>query len=107
MTPILGIVLALACALTTNVGFLFKHRGACQAPPVSFRHPLRSAKELYSCKLFALGMLIASAAWIFHVAAMSVAPLSLVQAVLAGGVVLLAIMAERTFGLQISRKPWP
>ena len=41
-------------------------------------------------------MLIAAAAWIFHVAAMAVAPLSLVQAVLAGGVVLLAIMAERT-----------
>ena len=37
---------------------------------------------------------------------MAVAPLSIVQAVLAGGVVLLAIMAERTFGLQISRRQW-
>ncbi|HET8981037.1 MAG TPA: hypothetical protein VFN87_22980, partial [Solirubrobacteraceae bacterium] len=45
-------------------------------------------------------------AWIFHVAAMAVAPLSLVQAVLAGGVVLLAVMAERSFGLKISRKQW-
>jgi hypothetical protein len=106
MTLLLGIVLALACALTTNVGFLFKHRGACQAPAVDIRHPLRSAKELFSCKLFAVGMLIASAAWVFHVAAMSVAPLSLVQSVLAGGVVLLAVMAERTFGLGISRRQW-
>ena len=38
--------------------------------------------------------------------AMAFAPLSLVQAVLAGGVVLLAIMAERTFGLEISRRQW-
>jgi hypothetical protein len=106
MTLLLGIVLALLCALTTNIGFLFKHRGACQAPAVDIRHPLRSAKELFSCKLFALGMLIASGAWIFHVAAMSVAPLSLVQSVLAGGVVLLAVMAERSFGLGISRKQW-
>jgi hypothetical protein len=106
MTPVLGILLALACALTTNVGFLFKHRGACEAPAVDIRHPLRSARALFASKLFTIGMLIASAAWIFHVAAMAVAPLSLVQAVLAGGVVLLAVMAERTFGLSISRKQW-
>jgi hypothetical protein len=106
MTLMLGITLALACALTTNVGFLFKHRGACQAPAVDMRHPLRSARHLYSSKLFAIGMLIASGAWVFHVAAMAVAPLSLVQCVLAGGVVLLAVMAERSFGLGISRRQW-
>ncbi len=106
MTPVLGILLALACALTTNVGFLFKHRGACAAPAVDMRHPLRSGKALFASKMFSIGMLIASAAWIFHVAAMAVAPLSLVQAVLAGGVVLLAVMAERTFGLTISRRQW-
>ena len=106
MTPLLGIFLALCCALTTNVGFLFKHRGACQAPPVDIRRPLWSARSLFGSKLFSLGMLIAAAAWVFHVAAMSVAPLSLVQAVLAGGVVLLAVMAERTFGLAISRRQW-
>lgn len=106
MTPLLGIILALGCALTTNVGFLFKHRGACQAPPVDFRHPLRSGKALFASRLFSIGMLIAASAWIFHVAAMALAPLSIVQAVLAGGVVLLAIMAERAFGLEISRRQW-
>ena len=106
MSPIFGIFLALACALTTNVGFLFKHRGACAAPAVDFRHPLRTGKALFSSRLFALGMLIASGAWIFHVAALAFAPMSIVQAVLAGGVVLLAIMAERSFGLKISRRQW-
>ena len=106
MSPFLGIFLALGCALTTNVGFLFKHRGACAAAPVDFRHPLRTGKALFSSRFFALGMLIAAGAWIFHVAALAVAPMSIVQAVLAGGVVLLAIMAERTFGLQISRRQW-
>ena len=106
MTLLIGIILALVCALTTNVGFLFKHRGACQAPSVDVRHPLRSARQLFSCKAFAVGFSIATGAWVFHVAAMSMAPLSVVQSVLAGGVVLLAIMAERTFGFGISKRQW-
>jgi drug/metabolite transporter (DMT)-like permease len=106
LTSFLGILLALACALTANVGFLFKHRGACAAPAVDMRRPLRSARLLYASPLFAIGMLIAAGAWIFHVAAMSLAPLSIVQAVLASGVVLLAIMAERMFGLRIGRRQW-
>jgi len=106
MSPLLGILLALACALATNVGFLFKHRGACAAPAVDIRRPLKTARSLFGSRLFAIGMLIAAGAWAFHVAAMAVAPLSVVQAVLAGGVVLLAIMADRMFGLRISRRQW-
>jgi hypothetical protein len=106
MTAFFGILLALACALATNIGFLYKHRGACAAPPVNMRHPLRSAGRLFASKWFAIGMAIATGAWLFHVAAMWLAPLSLVQAVLAGGVVLLAVMAERMFGLRIGRRQW-
>jgi hypothetical protein len=106
MTPFLGILLALACAVASNIGFLFKHRGACAAPAVDMRRPLYSAKALFASRLFAIGMLIATGAWLFHVAAMALAPLSLVQAVLAGGVVLLAVMAERIFGIRIGRRQW-
>jgi hypothetical protein len=106
VNSLLGILLALACALATNIGFLYKHRGACAAPPVDIRHPLRTAHALFSSRLFAIGMGIASFAWVFHVAALSFAPLSLVQAVLAGGMVLLAVMAERIFGLAIGRRQW-
>jgi drug/metabolite transporter (DMT)-like permease len=106
LTLTLGILLALACALATNVGFLFKHRGACAAPAVDVRHPVRTARCLFGSRLFAVGMVIATGAWVFHVAAMAMAPLSMVQAVLAGGVVLLAVMAERIFGLRISRRQW-
>jgi drug/metabolite transporter (DMT)-like permease len=106
MTPFLGILLALACALATNIGFLYKHRGACAAPAVDIRRPLRSARALFASPLFAIGMVIATGAWVFHVAALALAPMSLVQAVLAGGVVLLAVMAERVFGLRIGRRQW-
>jgi drug/metabolite transporter (DMT)-like permease len=106
MTPLFGILLALGCALATNIGFLYKHRGACAAPDVDMRRPVRSARLLFASPLFAIGMLIASGAWIFHVAALSMASLSIVQSVLAAGVVLLAVMAERIFGMQIGRRQW-
>jgi hypothetical protein len=106
MTLVFGILLALGCALATNIGFLYKHRGACAAPRVDMNHPIVTAKSLFGSRWFAIGMAIASGAWAFHVAAMSVAPLSLVQAVLAAGVVLLAVMAERAFGVQVGRRQW-
>ena len=106
MTPLIGILLALVCALATNIGFLYKHRGACTAAAVDMRRPLSTAACLFRSRLFAIGMLIATGAWIFHVGAMALAPMSMVQAVLAGGVVLLAVMAERLFGLRIGRRQW-
>jgi drug/metabolite transporter (DMT)-like permease len=106
MNVLLGIIFALVCALATNIGFLYKHRGACESPAVNIRRPFHTARTLYSSKLFAIGMAIASGAWIFHVAAMAMAPLSIVQSVLAAGIVLLAIMAERTLGVRLGRRQW-
>jgi multidrug transporter EmrE-like cation transporter len=106
MTLYLGILLALACALATNLGFLYKHRGACAAPAVDIRRPIRTARALYSSKWFTIGMLVATGAWAFHVAALAMAPMSVVQAVLASGVVLLAVMAERMFGFKVRPKQW-
>lgn len=102
----LGIVLALVCAVATNLGFLYKHRGACAAPRVDIRHPLRSGRALFASRWFAIGMVVAAGAWGFHVAALALAPLSVVQAVLSAGVVLLAILAERVFGFRVRRKQW-
>jgi drug/metabolite transporter (DMT)-like permease len=106
MTLQLGILLALGCAFATNLGFLYKHRGACAAPTVNVRHPLRSAINLFSSKWFAIGMGVATGAWLLHVAALALAPMSVVQAVLSGGVVLLAVMAERLFGFQVGPRQW-
>jgi drug/metabolite transporter (DMT)-like permease len=106
MTIQLGILLSIACALATNLAFLFKHRGACAAPDVSVRHPLRSAIGLFRSKWFTIGMLIAVVAWLFHVAALAVAPLSLVQAVISGGLVLLTVLAERFFGCTVGTRQW-
>jgi drug/metabolite transporter (DMT)-like permease len=102
----LGILLALFCAFATNLGFFFKHRGACEAPAVNIRHPLASAKALWSSKWFAIGMAVGGGGWALHVAAISLAPLSVVQVVLSGGVVLIAVMADRLFGFEVGRRQW-
>jgi len=106
MTQTLGVALAFACALTTNLGFLYKHRGVSQVPSVDFRRPLWSGRQLFSSKLFTVGMIIACGSWVFHIGAMAMVPLSVVQAILAGGIVLLAIMAERAFGVRIGPRQW-
>jgi drug/metabolite transporter (DMT)-like permease len=103
---IVGLALALTCALATNVAFLFKHRGAVLAPPVRIRHPLRSAAGLFRSRWFTVGWIVAVGAWGLHVAALALAPLSIVQAVLSGGLVFLAVLAERYFGFHIGRRQW-
>ena len=106
MTLEIGIFIALACAFATNLGFLYKYRGANDAPAVSMAHPWRSAVDLFRSKWFAIGMAVAVGAWGLHVAALAMAPMSVVQAVLSGGVVLLAVMAERLFGYCVGPRQW-
>jgi drug/metabolite transporter (DMT)-like permease len=103
---IVGLALALGSALGTNVAFLFKHRGALLAPPVLAAHPLRSAVGLFRSRWFAVGWGVAVAAWGLHVGALALAPLSIVQAVLSGGLVFLAVLAERYFGFHLGRRQW-
>jgi len=101
-----GILLALLCAFASNLAFLYKHRGCCTACAVDIRHPIRTAISLWSQRWFALGMLVGLGAWLLHVAAISLAPLSVVQAVLSGGLVLLAVMADRLFGFSVGPRQW-
>jgi drug/metabolite transporter (DMT)-like permease len=101
-----GIALALVAALMTNLASLLKHRGCHRTEPVSIRQPLRSARTLAASRWFAAGWGLAAIAWLIHVAALSMAPISLVQAVLAGGAVTLAVISQRIFGDPVERQQW-
>jgi drug/metabolite transporter (DMT)-like permease len=103
---VVGFTLALFSALVTNVGFLLRHRGAVAAPPVDGLHPLRSARGLFASKWWTIGWVGAVAAWLLHVGALSFVQLSVVQAVISGGLVLLAVLAERFFGFHLGRRQW-
>jgi drug/metabolite transporter (DMT)-like permease len=101
-----GVGLALLCAAVTQLGFLFKHKGANTAPRVELQHPLSSARALLACRWFRLGLAVAAVAWVLHVAALALAPLSVVQAVLSTGVVILAVLGDRLFGCHVSGRQW-
>jgi multidrug transporter EmrE-like cation transporter len=101
-----GLMCALLSALATNLAFLFKHRGAVAAPDVDMRHPLRSATGLFRSKWWSIGWAVAAVAFALHAAALTLAPISIGQAVLAGGLVFLAVLAERFFGFELGRRQW-
>lgn len=106
MTIQLGLLIALICAAVSNLGFLWKHKGATEAPEVKMRHPLRSIAGLFSSKWWTIGFIVALFAWVLHVAALALAPISLVQAMISGGLVFLAVMADRWFGFELGRREW-
>ena len=101
-----GLICALLSALGTNLAFLLKYKGAVAAPDIEMRHPLRSAVDLFRTKWWSIGWGVAAVAFALHVAALTLAPLSIGQAVLAGGLVFLAVLAERFFGFDLGRRQW-
>src|SRR5205814_9407850 len=102
----LGPLLALACALATNVALLCKYRGAVAAPRVELRRPIASAAALFRSRWWTIGFAIAVGAWSLHVAALALAPLSLVETTISGGLILLAWLAERWFGVRVGPREW-
>ena len=62
-----GLLLAVATALTSIVSFLYKHRGAVEAPHVDFRRPVRSTLVLFRSGWYTLGIGIALVSWGLHV----------------------------------------
>jgi drug/metabolite transporter (DMT)-like permease len=85
---------------------LLKTTRAVAAPTALARCPVRSAVGLFRSKWWTAGWLVALGAWLLHVGALSLAPLSTVQAVISGGLVFLAILAERCFGFDLGRRQW-
>src|SRR5919201_4323479 len=101
-----GLALAVATAFTSVVGFLYKHRGAVESPPVEMARPVWSTLMLFRSGWYTLGIVIATASWGLHVGALALAPISLVQSVIAGGLVLLTVTADRLFAHRVTRREW-
>src|SRR3954453_1246632 len=102
----IGLVLAVATALSSIISFLYKHRGAVEAPEVDFKRPVYSSLVLFQSGWYTLGIVIAMVSWGLHASALALAPISLVQSVIAGGLVLLTVLADRMFGMTVTRREW-
>jgi drug/metabolite transporter (DMT)-like permease len=102
----IGIGLAVLVALATNLAALLKHRGCQNARAVQIGRPLNGIRDLARSRWFVAGWALAAVAWMAHVAALSMAPISLVQAILAAGAVTLAVLSQRLFGDPVGRRQW-
>src|SRR5205823_7017956 len=86
-----------------NVGYLLEHSVASKAPPISFRHPVASVRSLLGSRRWLLGFASEAGGWLLYVAALALAPLSLVQATAAGGIGILALMVSRITRVPLTR----
>jgi hypothetical protein len=98
-----GMILALLAAGALNIGFFVQHGAANTMLSLSLRHPWRSAVQLVTNRQWMFGYAAGWVGWGFYIAALSLAPLSLVQAVSAGGVGVLAVLVHR-FGTPLSAR---
>ncbi len=92
-TVLLGVLLGLLSSVLFNTSYLIQHKALDGGPSIDFRNPLRSVKELLSAPLWLLGGVIGIAGMVVYVVALAYAPLSLVQAFLAGGLILTVPLA--------------
>jgi hypothetical protein len=98
----LGLGLALVASLALNGSYVIQHVGSASAPPVDARRPLFTLWSLLRSRWWAFGAALGMAGWAVHVAALSNAPLSLVQAFVAGGLALMAPIAARALGAPLT-----
>lgn len=100
----LGLLAALGAALALNWGYWAQHGAAAALPPLSLRSPLRSLRLLFTHPRWAVGFVVGIGGWALYVAALRVAPLSLVQSVSAGGIGVLALLAWQLGGTRPARR---
>jgi hypothetical protein len=90
-----GLLLGVASAGAIGGGFALQHRGAAGLPPLSIRRPVRSLALLAKARVWVAGSAFGLAGWAAYILALRLAPLSLVQAASAGGIVVLVLAGGR------------
>jgi hypothetical protein len=101
---VVALVLTLASACALNWGYLSEHNAASKLPPLEARRPLRSLRLLLGSRGWLLGFFWETTGFALYVAALALAPLALVQAVAAGGIGVLAVLAARVGGTGLDRR---
>ncbi len=94
----IGLGLAVLASVALNSAYVIQHVGVADAPAVDVRRPLATLRGLFRSRLWLIGGAIGVTGWALHVVALAHAPLSLVQAFVAGGLGLMAPVASRVLG---------
>ncbi len=98
----LAITVVSACLL--NLGYLLEHSVASKVPTLSLRRPIASLTSLLGNRRWLAGFGAEAGGWLLYVAALALAPLSLVQATAAGGIGILAVMVSRFTRVPLTKR---
>ncbi|TML80242.1 MAG: hypothetical protein E6G04_03395 [Actinobacteria bacterium] len=99
-----GVLLAVVSACALNWGFFVQHGVAASLPPLSVRRPLRSLRALFTSGRWLLGYAVGIGGWGLYIVALSLAPLSIVQAASGGGIGVLGFLVFRARRERPSRR---
>jgi hypothetical protein len=100
-----GLLLALGSAVALNWGWIAQHTAASALPALALRQPLASLRLLFRDLRWLTGFVVGLGGWALYIGALALAPLSLVQAVAAGSIGILALLAHRA-GASLSSREW-
>jgi len=99
-----GLALAFISAVVTNTAYSLEHDAAVALPPLSPRRPLHSVRFLIRDRRWLAAFAAETAGWLLYVAALRLAPLALVQAVVASGVAVLAFATARGHPSRLAKR---
>jgi len=99
---LLGLGFALLASVGLNLSYLLQHGGVADAPDITLRRPIASLRGVLTSRLWLAGAAVGTAGWAMHILALTKAPLSLVQAFLAGGLVLVVPLAAKKLGHRVA-----
>jgi drug/metabolite transporter (DMT)-like permease len=100
---VIALLLALASTTLTNVAYLREHDAAAALPALSLRRPLHSLEALLTDRSWLVGFALESGGFALYVAALALAPLTLVQSITAGGIGILAFASARLSRRRLGR----
>ena len=100
----IGLVLAMISALAVNWAYTKEHDAAARLPPLSFRQLRRSLVSLLRSRPWVIAFGTETAGWVVYVVALRLAPLSLVQAVSASGIAVLALLSVHGQPSRLARR---
>jgi hypothetical protein len=89
-----GLLLAVLSTCALSYGFYLQHSAASGLPALTVRRPVASLTALFGNWRWVAGFVTGLGGWALYIAALWLAPLSLVQATAAGGVGVLALLAR-------------
>jgi hypothetical protein len=100
----IALVLEIGSATFTNLAYVREHDAAAVLPCLSLRRPVQSLRLLLGDRSWLLGFAMETTGFALFTAALALAPLTLVQAVGAGGIGVLAYASARMSGRHLATK---